>query len=537
MPFKGDLRKPVFIDGDVRPSSAEAEKAEMAKRAHIVKEVSKGFTDGPRKTCPYPAARPCKTSTTEKDKYDPESDRLRLISNFSAREKGKDDGSVNDCSETLDLMSFHARPDHIRDTLMWLFMLFGPGILAWTADIPSCFRLLPLAALLLPLFVYQLNTAMYGVEWFVDLVCPFGWAPSEWAWQCVLALILWRLRKDRLGHMFAYVDNFFYLFHPKDPFIRKWWGTPSRLYDAIERVFQLLDVPLHEFMIGTRFKGLGWMWDLTGQGRPVMECAEDKFAHLCRKLREWAPAHSLTYKEIERAIGFLTWISAGFTLGRPHLAYLRMDLAKHRSRSSDKRHQRHSDQDVTLSAESREALRFWGSFFPRWNRRCHVFLDYGPMAGPEVLWRVDASTRWGMGAIMWEPGAKVAYFVQHRWTARERRHAFSLQRESTGVLEAMAAAICVLAFARASSGKRVLLEVDHHSLSLAVRRSYSGNDKMMAEVKKITMAVAREEIVLRCAHVVGACARDCAHKTWQHARARQCARPAEQSFERHACRP
>ena len=66
-----------------------------------------------------------------------------------------------------------------------------------------------------------------------------------------------------------------------------------------------------------------------------------------------------------------------------------------------------------LSAETKEALIFWARFFPRWSKRCEVFLDFGPCASWEVLGRVDASTDWGCGGFLWLRGAEELFFFSH----------------------------------------------------------------------------------------------------------------------------
>ena len=324
-PYKGKLDKPVLFEA--RPDLDDA--AEMAKRATLLKEtvLQPPRIMGPLKSCPFAAARVCPTATTPKDPYDPTSQRLRLISNFSKRAKGQDKGSVNDLCWSPKLLSFHANAAHIRDNLAWLFLLFGAGVQAWTADIPSCFRLNHLHPSLLSLFVYRLLTQQHGEEWFVDLATPFGWTPAEWGWQCILALILWAFTIADLAEMFAFVDNFFFLFHPCA-------GGPSKadLFARIENVFRGLHVPLHEQMCGTSFSGLGWMWDTSPvDGPPFMICADDKYAYLCGQLPIWAAADELPFSQIESVIGFLDWISFGFPLGKPQLAHLRGELNAHRT--------------------------------------------------------------------------------------------------------------------------------------------------------------------------------------------------------------
>jgi hypothetical protein len=496
-PYKGTLSKAVMY----RQAHARSTVQETAKRRVIMKEVSPDPPDpafvpriaGPFKVCPYTYARATPIYTREKDPYDPESTRLRLISDFSWRVEGQQGGSINDLCWSPKLLSYHATPGHIRDTLAWLFMRHGPGVQAWTADIPSCFRLNHLNKDLLSLFVYKLITPSRGVEWFVDLATPFGWTPAEWGWQCMLALILWAFRKAGMPHMFAYVDNFFYLHHPAEG------GKVEELHSSITAVFTRLGVPLHELMVGQWFKALGWMWDTSPtDGPPCMVCAEDKYVHLVRKLPEWAAASSLPYQEVESIIGFLAWISTGFPAGTPHVANVRACLAQHP-------HGPGTPVPVRLSGEARAAIAFWLRFFPDWNKRCPVFTDFGPMVGPEVLWRFDASTDWGMGAFMWEVGSTTAFYITHEWTVDERRQAFVVDRESTGVMEGMAAARCAATFSKLKRcrGKRVLMEGDNEALTRGLRRGYSRTSAMMGHIHTVWTHVTRARICLRPAHVKG----------------------------------
>jgi hypothetical protein len=495
-PYRGTFGKPVMH----REPRVRDNVSELAMRRALMKEIVPDPPDasfvpriaGPLEACPYENARVCPGSTREKDPYDPESDRLRFISDFSRRSTGQEDGSTNDLCWSPSLLSYHATAGHIRDTLAWMFLCFGPGIQAWTADIPSCFRLNHLHAALLSLFVYKIVTLEHGTEWFVDLATPFGWTPAEWGWQCMLALILWAFRTEGLPEMFAYVDNFFYLSHPAAGGRRT-----KAIFDQIASIFTRLGIPLHELMIGTRFKGLGWMWDTSPtDGPPCMVCADDKYEHLQRMLPEWAAAVSLPYREVESIVGFLAWMSAGFPAGIPHLAYLRACLSQHKGGAR-------SVHPVMLSKQAREALAFWCRFIPHWDMRCPVFLDFGPMVGPEVLWRFDASTDWGMGAFMWVVGSPIASYIKHEWTDAERKHAFVVDRVSTGVMEGMAAVRCAAAFSVLCQGKRVLMEGDNEALTRGLRKCYSRTPAMLGHIHTVWSHTSRARICLRHAHVKG----------------------------------
>ena len=99
-------------------------------------------------------------------------------------------GSVNDLCWSPRLIVVHLHPSQLHDELASLYARYGPGVSAWTADVPSAFRLNHVSSSLLFLFVYRVISEEYGVEYFQDLTSPFGWAPSEWGWQVALALVV-----------------------------------------------------------------------------------------------------------------------------------------------------------------------------------------------------------------------------------------------------------------------------------------------------------------------------------------------------------
>lgn len=210
-----------------------------------------------------------------------------------------------------------------------------------------------------------------------------------------MSLILWRFRLHPIPDMMAFVDNFYNFVHPAS-------GVKfDQRRRAIEQVFVDLGIPLHERNESPyMFKALGWHWDLTAtDGPPVMVCAEDKFAYIKARLRVWAVSKRLTIKSYESIVGILRWLAAGFRVGRAHLGYLMHECAQH-ARAAE-RPSRYVGPPWLRSFEvgpmAQQALRFWARFFPRWNGRCPVFLDFGPRprSSWEAIGRVDASTDWG----------------------------------------------------------------------------------------------------------------------------------------------
>jgi hypothetical protein len=340
-------------------------------------------------------------------------------------------------------------------------------------------------------------TVEFGVEFFSDLCTPFGWTASEWGWQCILGLSQWYALLEGFPDLEAYVDNFFLFSHPGLHHVH------SERCKGIEKVFAALGIPLHERMIGSSFKGLGWMWDLSPtDGPPRMVCADDKFRYVCRKLADWASSPKLRIKPAEKLIGLLRWLSAGFPVGRTHLAYLVHDVAKFkrlaRAKCLGPSHR------YSLSARSREAIAFWHKAFPRWDKSLPVFLAFGPTASWELLGRFDASTEeFGCGGILWIPGAPELLAFSRKWSAEDKRFGFRQKVVSSGVMEALAALWWMRIFARYCDGKRVLLEGDSTCAVQAIRKAYSPSPPLMASVHRICQSEARHRIVLRTRAILG----------------------------------
>ena len=177
------------VDQDDR---ALAQDKSATIRANHMKEVGLGQEVGPLRGAWAHFSRVLPQGCVKKDRYDPLSVRWRSTVDPSALHDGFSEGSVNDLTYSPQLLSAHLSAEQMRDTLAWMFGLYGPGIQAYAADIPACFRLMRLHESLLPLFLYRVVTEEHGTEFFGDLCCPFGWIASEWGWQCLLALILWR---------------------------------------------------------------------------------------------------------------------------------------------------------------------------------------------------------------------------------------------------------------------------------------------------------------------------------------------------------
>ena len=298
-PFYGILDKSVIPVSSRKMSVRAAVKC----REKLLESCQAGRSPGPFAECLIVYAQICPMFDIPKNKNDPLCDEIRLISHFSQGGLA----SVNSLCYSPKLIAFHCRPMHIRDRIA----VCGQGAVCYACDIPKCFKRQRVHPRILRLFVYKVVTPSHGTEFFVDRSTPFGWTPSEWSWQCILAVLMWRFRAIGLTDLLAYVDNFFDI-QPA--------GSEMMAHETmIDKVFSDAKVDIHERQRGTRFKGLGWIWDTEAM---QMICPEDKHRVFSGLIVQWAGAQSLSLFDLERAAGFMQWLGVGFAVGQASIGYV-----------------------------------------------------------------------------------------------------------------------------------------------------------------------------------------------------------------------
>jgi hypothetical protein len=481
-PFVGDVTKPV----QARQSTRTPQELDKC-RARLAEEVSAGRAAGPFPSIPLAGARPCPYFSIPKMKHDPTCADIRIVMNFS---KGGSE-SVNGLCWSPHFLAFHCGAKDIRDRIA----ACGRGAVGALGDVPSCFRHLRLNPRLWPLFVYQCVTSEFGEEFFVDQSLPFGWTPSEWGWQAVLAVIEWQLRRLGLEATLAYVDNFFLIQPATDPRLQQ-------RVDAFYAMFEAAGIPLHEVSVGQRFKGLGWLWDTASM---QMSCPEDKHVVLCQYLATWVanlrrPAPAMSLADLETCVGIMQWLSAGFPIGRASLTHL-IHLKTEAKALQRRKRLSASTAVVKVTKQGRFALEFWHEAFAAWDRHCPIRMGFSPAASWEVLGRVDASTDWGCGGIYYD-GTNLWYFM-HKWTDGERSDAFVEKRASTGVMEMMGAHHWLRVFGGFCTGRRLQLELDNSASVLTLEASYTKTEAMLDVLKPVLRMCVEQHIILRARHIMG----------------------------------
>ena len=484
--------EPIVDDVRAAPRPlTQVEEAAITKK--LVQSKEKGGACGPFPEAPFASFREVPPFTVPKDKYDVVSEEVRPVFDFSA--VLQDGGpSTNGRGWDPRFLRENLSSGAFRDELMYLLLVFGV-VYGLAADVPNCFENNHVNPRLLPLMM-----CIVGGACWVKTCTSFGWSPSEWGWQGHLAIILWKLRLIDYSQMMAYCDNFYALFSAVDDV----HGHER----VLARFFESMNVPLHEWQRGTIIKCLGWIFDFSDPKDPVMICPEGRFGVMCALILSWVSRKMLSLHEVEKAVGILMFLASAFTIGRADLVHLvamrTAGQAAHRKAEAKARRSlsRKSIACAVLPAAA-GTFRFWNEFFPLWDRRAPVFLDFGPTAHFQCLIRIDASTDFGCGGFLFIPGVERVFAFVHKWSVAERELAVVLQRESTGVMEMWAVQLAMELFAPFCIGRRVLLESDSVSAVFALNTAFSSRPLIMRALRDIRMRVARSRIILRVCHIFG----------------------------------
>ncbi len=454
-------------------------------RENCVKEVKLGRMAGPFARCPYPnesctsQARVVPVGAVPKDKWDPVSERVRVISNLSVCEPS----SVNDLVYTPKLLAFHCQASHVRDVLAFL----GPTPQMSGIDHHDAFRTSRTNVVDLHLFCYHIPP-----DWFVDLCNCFGCVTFEWSYGCIGAILHWCLLRMGVAPpgswLFRYVDNWYLFSRADDRSHPVRWAKLKSFLTAVGCV-------LHEEQHGPKIDALGWEW-CPG----VFQCPADKFGVQMGRLLEWdqraAAGNRFVVREIEQVVGLLQWTSAACPVILPCCGVLRKAIARFAGAPT-----RATSPSLVLSTEATSAVSLLLATLSTWDRKRVLFLGYTPMSLAEVVVRTDASTEFGAGGFAWP---SFSGFI-HRWTSAERvtsrRSSEACERESTTYFELRAIQIMLAVFGQKWKGLRVQFESDSQTSVQALRKCFSDRPRCQKVIRDIIVMCVSLHIIPRWEHI------------------------------------
>ena len=435
---------------------------------------------GPLEALPFPAARVCRLSLVPKDKWSPQDLSFRLISDFSSFGAS----SVNSLSWSPLLISGgYARACHLRDRVARA----GRG--AWLAgcDVPKAFRRQPAPTSWLPFLVYVVRELIY-----VDLCHPFGLRASEYSWQAILAVLMWRLHHtldpSRDGPPpLAMVDNF-YVVHRSESGARAVLGK-------IQAMCSSVGLPLHEVHVGRSMTSLGWLFDTSAM---TMSVTPAKLAIIKSLLTDWKDraerGGDFSVRELRKVCGLLLFLADGCEPSRPYLAALIAE--RNRCESS-------SGHSVVLRPAAVASVAATHALFVNWRGSAPVVESFSPRSFAQVLGYVDASKLHGCGGIMLDvapatylPTGQVFGFAKS-WSQREFIEAKQLDDASTALLELWGIERWLTCFGRACAGKRLVLLCDNEAAIVGVTKAYSSAEHLASVILRIRVLLAQFNIVAR----------------------------------------
>jgi hypothetical protein len=455
-------------------------------RERFVSEVAKNRMMGPFSRCPFPnewckhQARVTPLDTRKKDKYDPLSQRFRVISNFSAGRAS----SINSLIFSPKLISSHLLCSHLRDSLFTL----GPNARFDAIDQEDAFRANHINLQDAHLYCYHVDG-----EWFVDLRDPFGNVKSEYTYAIVVAVLKWAFECDvsivtESSMLLGYVDNWFLLSKECCP-------SHDTRWERLKTMFNSLGAPMHEEQRGRDgiVNALGWDWDLHAG---MFACPDDKYQNCLRLSQEWshrASANdSFSFSEIESLAGLFQWISTACPAIISSVASLQ--ALKHSLKRSGLPSRK-------LDVRSKNAVIDLATFFTTWNQKCPLFAGFSPTHQWEILIKVDASTEFGTGGFCLP---SFECFV-HEWSAEERcnalAHCVSPIRESTTFFELLGILRILSHFAPMLRGRRVQIECDNEAAIRDLCTCFSSKPMCMTVIADIRNLCASSFIIPRFDHI------------------------------------
>ena len=480
--FAGDNNKRVVT------KNATLDPAMLAQiRERFVAEVSKGRMMGPFARCPFPnqwnkyQARSTPLDTRKKDKYDPLSDRFRVVSNFSA---GKN-ASINNLIYSPKLLSAHLHSSQLRDILFSL----GPNARFSAIDQQDAFRADHIHLDDAHLYCYQIAD-----EWFIDLRDPFGNVKSEYAYAIIVAVLKWAFESNENivagdSKILGYVDNWFLL-------SRASCMSHDTRWDHLKSIFKHLGAPMHEEQCSLEgvVNALGWDWDLNAN---LIRCPNDKYNNCLKLTAEWsrraAISDMFSFNEIESIAGLFQWVSTACPAIIPAVSSLQ--AFKHAMKLSGMLKR-------CLDSRCSSAVISLATFFTSWNQSCPLFAGFSPEASWEVLIRVDASTDFGTGGFCL-PSRDC---IIHQWSPDERAralaHSSTPLRESTTFFELQGIFLILNFFASHLRGKRVQVECDNEAAVRDLVSCFSGKPLCMDVIARIRDLCASFSITMRIEHIL-----------------------------------
>ena len=482
--FTGDRTKRMTATNMVSDESAL-----QTLRERLQDEVKAGRAAGPFTRCPFPndwcgaQGWECPLGRVKKFKFKPDSDEFRLVSDFSFNKPH----SVNDRCWNPRLLDCSLQASQLRA----LIARCGPRAQIFTVDMEKAFRSQFTWLQALHMFVYKVTES----EFYADLRHPFGHITSEFCFHAITSVIQWATAYMGMATPESpvknFVDNWFMAGREDDA------SFPTRARH-LELALVDLGAKVHEQQRGTSFNGLGWDWNTTLM---TFTCPEDKLLHYRNQAKKWAEdgakTNKLSAKRVEKLTGTLNFLSMAAPCLRLPIAHLKLLKRKAESRKS---------RSVTLTFGALDAIKWLDRFLTAWTGSGKITAPFSPRDSWESLFRCDASSDFGFGAVVFPQSVGVF----NKWTEDERIRAREsdvpgegdLATDSSTVIELLALKNSLQILGPRLRGMRVQFELDSQTAVCDLRSWSAGRPGILTIVSAIWELIISLEITPRFEHIL-----------------------------------
>jgi hypothetical protein len=469
------------------PNTSSARGNEEYITSKFTEAVGKGRMLGPFSSIPFPnswcSSQPhtIPVGVVPKHKWSPHDGELRIVSNASK-------GGSSSLNELAHNPAIH---------MLWfsfamicsIIASLGRNTIVIAADVKAAYTILPLKISELHLFVRKI-----GNLFFVNRCNPFGWRDAYWNFESIAGVSIWALYLADLSFVCNFVDNFF-CFVPPTRAGGPDWISARRQRSLFFGTFRRLGLPMHEQQFDIEgITCLGWILSPNILSSLILVARRQQ---ICGILKRWTVADtSISLTEIRSVTGILFFVSNGFFLGRATIAAL-FKLKAATEAIAARTHRPPHKVKAKLSHQAASAIRFWFIHFSRWDGSRPLAVIPGPGSTWSQIWRGDASTEFGLGAVNDTTGS----FFSLKWLVQERADAMRNEKESSSFLEALCCLYQLRFWGQSARGNSILLECDCRPAVQAISKGYSPEEHLNEVANDFHHLVAFHSISLCIRHI------------------------------------
>jgi hypothetical protein len=340
------------------------------------------------------------------------------------------------------------------DAALHTIARLGPGTRMMKRDLKSAFRVIPICREDHLFFVFE-----WQGRYYIDLFLPFGLRTAPFIFNLFAEALHWILQQKYGWILNHYLDDFLIFFPPNENIPR----ASAQFQDICNYLgFQVAN---DKDAQGTTVDYLGLTIDsIKMEARlPI-----NKLQRILREVKEiLSPKKMITRHELQSLLGFLTFCTKVFPLGRPFLRHIFNMLRRPHKRQR-------------LTAAARRDLQWWRTLLPLWSGITAI----SPRRF-EVTIETDASGSKGIGGY-W-PATKRMFS-----TRLPRRH----RKKHINFKEMFAVLFAIAEWGESWKGQELLVKCDNEAVVHGINKK-TIRGAAIAPLQQLLLLTALNDIVVK----------------------------------------